>query len=297
MEPLLRRLERGDVLVSDGAWGTLLQAHGLRAGECPEAMNLSRPELLAEIAGEYVSAGAEIIHTNTFGASPARLSDFGLAHQVEAINRQAVIAVRSVTAGKAYLSGSVGPSGKLMKPYGGADPGDLSQGFEEQIRALVAAGVDLLTVETMMDLREAELAVRAARKVAPGIPVIATMTFDPTPRGFYTVMGVSVPAAVNGLHEAGADVVGSNCGNGLETMIEIAREFRAATDLPVMIQSNAGVPIPERGRLHYPETPEFFAEKTQELLALGVAIIGGCCGTTPEYIRAIRRVVDQGRAA
>jgi 5-methyltetrahydrofolate--homocysteine methyltransferase len=161
---------------------------------------------------------------------------------------------------------------------------------------LAQAGVDLFCIETMTDLTEATLAVRAAKSVAPAIPVLATMTFDRTRRGFYTIMGASIPDAARELAAAGADVIGSNCGNGIEAMIEIAREFHAATNLPLIVQSNAGLPQIVNGETVYPETPEFMAGKARELIAAGVAILGGCCGTTPAHIAAFRRVVtDRAR--
>jgi 5-methyltetrahydrofolate--homocysteine methyltransferase len=150
----------------------------------------------------------------------------------------------------------------------------------------------MICVETMTDLKEATLAVQAARTLAPAIPVMATMTFEDTPRGFFTVMGVSVKKAATGLKEAGADIIGSNCGNGIEAMIAIARTFKEHSDLPIAIQANAGLPLPGVNGLVYPETPDFVAGKAPELLALGVQIIGGCCGTTPDHIRALRKVID-----
>ena len=291
MTDLLTRLAAGSVLVGDGAWGTLLLARGLRQGEPPEGVNLTRPEVLEDIATQYLKAGADLITTNTFGGSPARLRQFGLDGQTEAINSAAVGAVRRVAQGHAYTSASVGPSGHLLKPYGDADPADIGAGFERQMRALAEAGADLLCIETMTDLAEAVLAVRAARTVAPSLPVMATMTFESTRRGFFTVMGASIELAVRGLSDAGADILGSNCGNGSEAMVAIAREFRARTARPIAIQPNAGLPQPLAGVLVYPETPEFMAEQARELLAAGVAIIGGCCGTTPAHTRALREVV------
>jgi 5-methyltetrahydrofolate--homocysteine methyltransferase len=291
MTDLLTRLATGRVLVGDGAWGTLLLARGLRQGEPPEGVNLTRPEVLEDIATQYLEAGADLITTNTFGGSPARLRQFGLDGQTEAINSAAVVAVRRVAQGHAYTSASVGPSGHLLKPYGDADPADIGAGFERQMRALAEAGADLLCIETMTDLAEAVLAVRAARTVAPSLPVMATMTFESTRRGFFTVMGASIELAVRGLSDAGADILGSNCGNGSEAMVAIAREFRARTARPIAIQPNAGLPQPLAGVLVYPETPEFMAEQARELLAAGVAIIGGCCGTTPAHTRALREVV------
>jgi 5-methyltetrahydrofolate--homocysteine methyltransferase len=289
---LRHRLRDGEILVGDGAWGTQLMARGLAPGASPETFNLSSPRVLAEIATEYLEAGADLITTNTFGGSPLRLAAHGLADQTEAINAAAVEAVAAVTWGRAHVSASVGPCGRLLEPYGDASPDEVAASFDRQIGALVAAGAEVLCIETMIDLRETELAVRAARRAAPAAAILATMTFDPTPRGFHTAMGVTVEQACAALVAAGADVVGSNCGHGMETMVEIAREFAAHASVPVMIQSNAGMPEQAEGRLVYPESPEFMASKVPGLLDVGVQIIGGCCGTGPEHIRAIRSAVD-----
>jgi len=295
MRPLLARLAAGDLLVGDGALGTMLLERGLRPGQPPESLTLTRPEVLEEVARLYLDAGADLLETNTFGGSPLKLALHGLEAETERFNREAVRAVRRVAEGRAYVAASVGPSGRLAEPYGDTSATALSESFRRQVAALVAAGADCICVETMTDLVEATLAVRAAKDIAPTIPVLATMTFDPTPRGYFTIMGVTVPAAAAGLEQAGADAVGSNCGNGVEHMVAIAREFRAASRLPVVIQPNAGLPRTVGGRTVYDETPEFLADKAKELVALGVSIIGGCCGTTPDHIRALRAVVDAAR--
>ena len=292
MNTIFKRIKNREILVADGAMGTMLFARGLKPGEPPESVNLKNPEILEEIAQAYLDAGADIIQTNTFGASPLKLADYGLQDKTEEINRIAVEKVRKVVREKAYVSGSVGPSGKLLKPFGDTEPDDIYLSFKRQMKALINAGIDLICIETMTDLNEASLAIKAAKSISPEIPIMATMTFDETPRGFYTIMGVSIEDAVVGLQKAGADIIGSNCGNGIENMIKIAREFKKLTILPTIIQSNAGIPEMKEGKLFYSETPEFFAEKTKELIDAGVSIIGGCCGTTPEYIRAIRKVVD-----
>ena len=291
MRSLLERLASGEVLVGDGAWGTLLMSRGLGPGEAPEVLNLSRPEVLEEIARLYLEAGADLVTTNSFGGSPARLRRYGLDGRTEEINRAAVAAVRRAVGDRAYVSASVGPSGHVLKPYGDADPAEIGAGFERQIRALAGAGADLVCIETMIDLAEALLAVRAARAVAPALPVLATLTFERTRRGFFTVMGASVEQAARELGEAGADIVGSNCGNGSEVMVEIAREFRARTTRPIAIQPNAGLPEPRGGETVYPETPEFMAEQAKALVREGVSIVGGCCGTTPEHVRALRQAL------
>jgi 5-methyltetrahydrofolate--homocysteine methyltransferase len=291
MESLLTRLRSGEVLVADGAMGTLLFERGLERGNPPEGLNLTRPEVLEEVARLYFDAGAQIVQTNTFGGSPLKLAMYNLDGQTEEINARAAQAVRRAVGDKAYVSGSCGPTGRILKPYGDTEPEDVRAAFERQMKALLEAGVDLLCVETMTDLTEARMAVEAARSLSKEIPLVATMTFDPTPRGFFTVMGTDIPTAARELAAAGVDILGSNCGNGIEQMIRIALEFKEHSTLPVIIQSNAGIPVHEDGETVYPEGPEFMAEKARELLAGGVAIIGGCCGTTPDHIRALRKAV------
>jgi 5-methyltetrahydrofolate--homocysteine methyltransferase len=288
MEPILARLKNREVLVADGAMGTMLMQRGLKTGECPEEMNLTQPEVLEEIARLYFEAGSDLIQTNTFGGSPLKLAGYGLDGKAEEINQSAVRSVQAAVNGQAYIYGSCGPTGRILKPYGDSDPEELSEAFTRQMRALVEAGVDLIGIETMTDLQEAAIAIKAARSVSSDIPVMATMTFDKIPRGFYTIMGTSIKDACAGLEEAGADIIGSNCGNGIENMICIAQEFREYSRLPIIIQSNAGLPEHKDGEIVYSETAEFFAEKVPELKAAGVSIIGGCCGTSPDYIRAMK---------
>ena len=292
MTPLLDRIRNGDVLLADGAMGTLLLGAGLKPGGCPESLNLDRPELLEKIAHNYFNAGAEILQTNTFGASPLKLAAYGLAEQTEEINLGAVQAVRRAIGDRAYVCACCGPSGKLLKPYGDTEPEVLARSFERQLRALVEAGIDAVNFETMIDLSEAEIAVKAAKAVAPNLTVVATMTFQPTRRGFFTIMGNTIAETARRLTAAGADVVGSNCGNGVELMVEIAGEFRKAGTMPISIRSNAGIPQLIAGKPVYPETPEFMAARVPDLVRAGVSIIGGCCGTTPEHIRAFRAALN-----
>jgi 5-methyltetrahydrofolate--homocysteine methyltransferase len=296
MEGLLSRLKRECVLVGDGAWGTQLMARGLPPGQPPEWFALERPEVIEEVARLYVEAGADLVTTDTFGGTSFRLKLHGLDGERERVNRQAVEAVKRSVGARALVSASVGPSGQLLEPYGDTSPDAVEEAFAEQITALASAGADVLCIETMGDLTEATRAVKAAKAMAPGVPVMATMTFEPTPRGYFTVMGVSVEKAVAGLEAAGADVVGSNCGTGIEDMVSIARVMTRATRLPILIQPNAGLPESRDGQVVYNQTPETMATRVPELLDLGVVIVGGCCGTTPDHTRAIRRAVDAWRA-
>ncbi len=292
MEDLLTRLNNGEILVSDGAMGTMLMERGLNVGEPPELFNLKQLNVIGEIASLYFDAGANVIQTNTFGASPLKLSLYSLDDRTEEINMNAVNMVRKVVDDRAYISGSCGPSGRLLKPYGDTGEEELYKNYERQITSLINAGVDVICIETMTDLKEAEIAIQVVREISSSIPVMATMTFDPTPKGFYTVMGVSIEDAAKRLESAGADIVGSNCGNGIENMIKIAREFKKHTNIPIIVQPNAGIPEIKEGKSVYPESPQFMAEKARELVKIGISIIGGCCGTTPDHIRAIRDMID-----
>jgi len=292
MKPILERLKNDEVLVADGAMGTMLFEMGLKPGDCPELLNLSKPEILKEVAQVYFKVGADIIETNTFGGSPLKLSDYRLEDKCEEINTKAVECVRKVVAESAYISGSCGPSGSLLEPYGNTEPETLENAFERQISTLTKAGVDIICIETMTDLLEATIAVKAVKNINPEIPVMVSMTFDKIPKGYYTIMGVNIEDAVKGLEDAGADIIGSNCGNGIDNMIEIATQIKALSDRPILIQSNAGIPENNDGVIVYPESPTYFEDKTLELIEAGVSIIGGCCGTTPEHIKAIRKVVN-----
>jgi 5-methyltetrahydrofolate--homocysteine methyltransferase len=271
--------------------GTMLLARGLEPGAPPERMTLDHPEVLGDIAEAYLAAGADILETNTFGGSPLKLDPAGLGAEVERCNREAVSIVRKAAAGRAYVAGSVGPCGRLLEPYGDTAPADVLESFRTQIGHLITAGVDCLFVETMVDVEEALLALSAAQDIDAHVPVAVMMTFDPTPRGFYTIMGTTIADAARRLEDAGADLVGSNCGNGIEQMVAIAREFRAHTTLPLVIQANAGLPESRAGTIVYPDEPEPYARRAGELCDVPAAVIGGCCGTTPDHVRALRRRV------
>ena len=293
MKPLLDRLQASEILVGDGAIGSMLIAHGLRPGQCPDLIALEQPDVLAAIGRQYMEAGAELLTTNTFGASPLKLANYGLEAKAEEISRKAVAILREVAEDRAYVTASCGPSGRILEPYGDISEEEVYASFERQMGALAEA--DVICVETMFDPREATLAVRAAKAVLPHTPVMATMTFDETPRGFFTIMGTNIADAAACLLDAGADVVGSNCSNGLENMIKIAGDFRTATSSPILIQSNAGQPILDEEVVRYPEGPEFFADHIPDMIAAGASIIGGCCGTIPEHTRAVRKVVQATR--
>lgn len=291
MSDFLKRISEGEIFVADGAMGSMLIAQGLKVGDCPEAYNLSDMDILEDIAKKYYEAGAEIIQTNTFGGSPLKLMTYALDNKAVEINQNAVKAVRSAVGSNAFISGSIGPSGKLLEPYGSTSPEQVYESFLVQARALIEADVDILCVETMTDLNEAVLALKAVREISSDIPLMATMTYDRTEQGFISIFGVTIQQASEGLKDAGADIVGSNCGNGIEGMIEVAKEYKRQTNLPLIIQSNAGLPEIDGLTVVYNESPEFMARHALTLKAIGVSVIGGCCGTTPDHISAIKKAV------
>ena len=299
MASLRERLDSRRLLVADGAWGTRLQERGLEAGECPELWNVDRPRDVQAVAEEYLAAGSDLILTNTFGGSPLMLRRHGLAERTEELNaagaRLSLDAVQAA-GGRALVAASVGPTGELPAPLGTVGEEELEEGFRLQVRAVLEAGVRIVCVETMIDLTEACCAVRGARRAARelglAVEVMATLTYGPTPSGYRTAMGVDVPQTVAGLTRAGADVLGSNCGNGIEQMLPIAAAFRALTALPLLVQANAGLPVLEGGRAVFRQGPDDMARHVPALVRAGASIIGGCCGTGPAHIAALRRAVD-----
>ncbi len=293
---ILERLARGELLISDGATGTYLQAHGLEPGGCPEEFNVSHPEVVAGMARAYFEAGSDMVLTNSFGGNRFMLKKYGHGDRVREFNRLAVQHARSVAPSGRYVIGSVGPTGEFLEPVGPVSEADMLDAFAEQVTALEEAGADGLAFETMTSLEETCLGIRAAKENTK-LAVMATMVFDKGPRGFFTMMGVTPAQAAVELRKAGADVVGSNCGNGIDNMLEVARLMRQAADGYLLIHSNAGIPAMKSGRIIYPETPEYMAPRFKLLAELGVNIIGGCCGTGPDHIRALAAAVAGIRKA
>ena len=289
---VIERLDAGETIISDGATGTWLQSHGLEPGGCPEEFNLSRPGLIRQMAREYFEAGSDMVLTASFGGNRFMLEKYGHGGRVREVNRLAAEHARSQAPPNGLVAGSVGPTGEFIEPLGSVSESEMLDAFAEQITALEEGGADAVVIETMFAMDETRLAARAARENT-SLAVIATMTFDKGPRGFFTMMGVTPEAAARELRDAGADVVGANCGNGADSMLELARLIRAATDGPMIIHSNAGIPAIRQGQIVYPETPEFMAPRFKEMSEMGVNIFGGCCGTTPSHIRAISEILDR----
>jgi 5-methyltetrahydrofolate--homocysteine methyltransferase len=283
---ILDRLEAGDTLIFDGATGTYLQNNGLEPGGSPELMNATHPEVVKGMSKQYFDAGSDIVLTNSFGGNKFMLERYGAGERLFELNRLAAEHARSVAPEGKFVSGSIGPTGEFIEPLGTATEDELYDTFSEMSKAFEAGGADAVMIETQLAIEEAVIAVRAAKETT-GLVVMATMVFDKGPRGYFTMMGVTPEQAVEGLEEAGADVVGTNCGNGIEKMVEIATRMRAVTDKYLVIQSNAGIPIIKNGETCYLETPEFMAKHYGDLAELPINILGGCCGTTAEHIRKL----------
>ena len=288
--PLIRRLVERAPVITDGALGTQLQARGLAAGEVPDLWNLSRPEDVIAVARAYVEAGSQIILTNTFGANRFRLEDAGAAGRVAELNRTGVALAREAAGRDALVFASVGPTGKLLMS-GDIVEEDMRGAFAEQAQALAEAAPDAIALETFQDLDEAQIAITEMK--ATGLPVVASMVFDSGRDFDRTMMGTTPEGAARGLIEAGADVVGANCGQGIAGFASIcARMKAAADDRPVWIKANAGLPTLKDGRAVYALDAESFARQVPAVLAAGASFIGGCCGTSPEFIRHIRRLLS-----
>ncbi len=284
MNQLLSELLAHGPILTDGSWGVHLQSLGLQPGESPDVWNLTHPDVVLKVARSYVDAGSRIILTNTFGASRIMLNRHGYADKTVEINIAGAKIARQAAADKALVFASIGPSGTLLME-GNVTEDELKAVFEEQAQAVVAGGAQAIVVETMSDLVEAGIAVAAAR--ATGVPVVASMTFDSGKKKDRTMMGVTPEQAAEALTLAGADVIGANCGQGIEGYVPICERLHAATGLPIWIKPNAGMPEMIDGKAVYKTTPREFASYAKALVEAGASFIGGCCGSNPEFIREI----------
>lgn len=292
--PLIDALLRRAPVITDGAWGTQLQVRGLEPGEVPDLWNLSHPDEVASVARAYVEAGSQIILTNTFGANRFRLMEADAADRVKEINTAGVALSRQAAGQQALVFASIGPSGKLLMS-GDVTEDELKDAFTEQAEALAAGKPDGLVVETMQDTTEARIAVKAAK--ATGLPVVGSMVFDSGKDLDRTMMGTTPEQAAAALLEAGADVIGANCGQGIAGFAAICRRLKAAAEgRPVWIKANAGLPTMQDGKAVYATTAEDFANQVPAVLDAGASFIGGCCGTAPGFIHAIAQLLNAKRS-
>jgi len=285
MHAILELAHRKTVIF-DGAMGTMLMAAGLKAGESPELWNIEKPSFVTDIHRKYYEAGSDVVHTNTFGGNIIKLADRGLSDKMENINVEAAKLAREACPTGKFVAGDIGPTGKLIKPLGDLVVEEAEEAFFRQAQALIRGGVDLISIETMFSLEEALAALRAARRVGE-VPVISALTFNRTKKGFFTIMGEGVTQAVAAFEKAGADVIATNCSLGSRDMADLTKELRAATRKPILIQPNAGKPVTQKGVTAYQQTPAEFAQDGKEIKNSGADMIGGCCGTNPEFIRAL----------
>ncbi len=291
----LERIHAGEILVADGATGTNLLARGLPRGVVAETWLFERPDAILQLHLDFLQAGADILLTNTFGASPLRLEAGEVGRGVVEVNQRAVDVARQAAAAlerQVYIGGSLGPCGKLLKPYGALGEDELYASDLAQVEALAAAGVDFLVIETQFDLKEAALALKAVKTAAPGVPVVCSFSYD---RGTRTMMGVSPAKMAAQLSELGPDLLGINCGKGLDDNLKALQELRQATTLPIWFKPNAGLPkVDKEGNTYYDLTPPEMGALAPQWVAEGAAVVGGCCGTSPEHLAAIAAAVKKG---
>lgn len=284
---IIKTIENGKVLISDGGWGTYLHSLGLEVGECPEIWNVTQREKVLGIPKSYIEAGADMVLTNTFGAHPVRLEHYGLQDRAFELNEAGAAISREAAGDEHFVLGSIGPSGAIIMMEEIPEE-TVYDGFRIQVEALAKGGADAICIETMSEIAEACLAIRAAKEFTD-LEVICTFTYQKTVQGYYrSMMGVSPADMITAVKEAGADIIGANCGIGFDQMVEIVKEIRAADkSTPVLVQANAGIPVIKNAKTVFPETPEMMRPKVKELMNAGANIIGGCCGTTPEHLRVI----------
>ena len=287
MRRLTSWLEKGPLL-TDGAWGTQLHLKGLEPGACPDAWNLTNPEAVAEVARSYVEAGSQVILTNTFRANPVSLPDEWKERAAE-INAAGVRISKEAAAGRALVFASIGPTGKMVMA-GEISERDVKDAYEFQARALAKAGADALLIETQSDAEEAEIILRAARTT--GLPVIVSFTFDTGKAHDRTMTGETPERVARRMELAGADAIGANCGSGIEHFIPLCRRLRESCELPLWIKPNAGLPVMVNGELHYRQSPQDFAAYGPALVETGASFVGGCCGTSPAFIAALKELLN-----
>jgi 5-methyltetrahydrofolate--homocysteine methyltransferase len=282
----------GKIFLMDGATGTYLQNNGLEPGGCPELMNIENPLVIKEMANTYYSNGSDITLTNTFGGNYYRLKHYGLENKVFEINKIAANLAKSAAElhSNKYVFGSIGPTGEFIEPLGDVTENEMYERLLEQMKGLHAGGVDGFLIETQIATEETLLAVKVARENFD-LLVLTSLVYDKGPRGYFSMFGLEPDKSLDLLYSAGADVVGANCGNGSDRMLEISKIFRENTNSPLLIQANAGIPIIKKKDIIYPESPDFMVNNYKKLIDLNINFLGGCCGTTESHIKSFFEII------
>jgi len=289
---ILDDINKGKIFLLDGATGTFLQNNGLEAGGCPELMNIEFPEVISKMAHSYFSNGSDIVLTNTFGGNYYRLKHYGLEERVIEINK-----IASEIAKKAasdyqdkYVFGSIGPTGEFLEPLGNVSEEEMYECLYNQMKGLYDGGVDAFVIETQIATEETLLALRVAKENFNLLNIVS-FVYDKGPKGYFTMFGLSPSESVDLFFKSGADIVGANCGNGSEKIVEISKEIRSKTKNPVLVQANAGIPIIKKNDIIYPESPEDMVKEYKKLIEMNINILGGCCGTNEEHINAFSKII------
>jgi len=276
-------------LLLDGAMGTMLQGQGLKSGDCPEKWNIINPQIVKKIHYDYINAGSDIVLTNTFGANRIKLNNYNIGADVSSINESAVrISREAITKSnhshrKVYLAGSIGPTGKILEPYGELSFQKAYENYKEQVLILAEEGIDLVILETFYDLEEIKSALKAVKENTD-LMVIASMTFD---KNLKTIYGITPEKAAMTLEKEGADGIGANCGTGPDIMYEVLKLMKKVSTHYLLAEPNAGIPELVDGKIFYPASPKKMADYAKKFKDLGIDMIGGCCGTTPLHVKAM----------
>ncbi len=289
-DTILELIEKKTVVL-DGGMGTELMKHGFSQGECPEKWNIDKPDVIKSIHQNYFEAGSDVVLTNSFGGSKLKLTSYGLEEQCYELNRQAGLLANAVKPDGKFVAGSMGPTGKFLWPQGDYTEGEFEDAYGVQAKGLSDGEVDFILIETQYDLKEALCALKAARNKT-SCPIFLTMTFETYPKGFFTMMGNSVSQCITSLEEKNVPVIGANCTLDSEAMAELIKSMRDSTSLPLIAQANAGkASLTSEGEVAYSQGIDNYVKYVSQIIENGAGIIGGCCGTDPDYIRRIKEII------
>ena len=291
-QKILNDIKNKKVFLLDGATGTYLQNHGLEPGGCPELMNKENSDVISSMADIYFKNGSDIVLTNSFGGTKYRLKHYGLENEVYELNKLSAMLAKEKAEkySEKFVFGSIGPTGEFLEPLGSVSEADMYDAFANQMSGLFDGGVDGFLIETQIATEETKLAIKVAKENF-NVLILASAVYDKGPKGYFTMFGLTPKESLKIFFESGAHVVGTNCGNGSENMVEIAKQLRSVTDKPLIVQANAGIPKIKKQDIIYPESPEFMQEKYKDLIENKINFIGGCCGTNSEHIRFFHELI------